>query len=189
MDGTRALEERFRRLFYDEYRHVLGYALRRTRNLADAQDAVAETFAVAWRRIRDAPGDDVVRPWLYGIAFRTIANQRRAQLRLGAVRSKLGSQPSPPNEIEDEVGRRQEWQEVRAALAHLPGDEQEILRLAAWEGLSHREIGTVLGCSVNAAAIRLHRARRHLLDALAKESERSGHSLDEGHRPTGRETP
>jgi DNA-directed RNA polymerase specialized sigma24 family protein len=71
------LEQRFRRLFAAEYSYVLAYALRRTTNSADAQDIVAETFTVAWRRIRDAPAYAEIRPWLYAIAARTLANQHR----------------------------------------------------------------------------------------------------------------
>ncbi len=52
------------------------------------------------------------------------------------------------------------------ALAGLRPDDREVLRLAAWEGLDPRAMGLVLGCSPNAAAIRLHRARRRLQEAM-----------------------
>ena len=55
---------------------------------------------------------------------------------------------------------------VLSALAGLRPDDREVLRLAAWEGLDPREMGLVLGCSPNAAAIRLHRARRRLQEAM-----------------------
>jgi RNA polymerase sigma factor (sigma-70 family) len=71
-------EEQFRRLFAENYRHVLAYALRRTRDHADANDVVAETFAVAWRRIASAPGPGSARPWLYAIARR----RQRPDIRL-----------------------------------------------------------------------------------------------------------
>jgi RNA polymerase sigma-70 factor (ECF subfamily) len=51
-------------------------------------------------------------------------------------------------------------------MATLPEGDQEVLRLAAWESLSHGEIGLVLGITPNAAAIRLHRARRRLEGVL-----------------------
>ncbi|MGH2922081.1 MAG: sigma factor-like helix-turn-helix DNA-binding protein, partial [Gaiellaceae bacterium] len=49
-----------------------------------------------------------------------------------------------------------------AAFARLREEDRELLALAAWEGLDPGEIATVLGCSRNAARIRLHRARRRL---------------------------
>jgi RNA polymerase sigma-70 factor (ECF subfamily) len=162
-------EREFERLFLNEYRHVLAYALRRTSSLADAQDAVAETFTVAWRKIADAPYGDAVRPWLYAIAFRAISNQRRSERRLSALRGRHRSQRPSPRRTEETLESRHEWDSAVAALARLSSKDQEVLRLAAWEDLSHRDIGEVLGCSENAAAIRLHRARRRLLEELAKE--------------------
>ena len=52
---SQADEERFRRLFHDAYRPMLAYALRRTENRADAEEVVAETLLVAWRRRRELP--------------------------------------------------------------------------------------------------------------------------------------
>jgi RNA polymerase sigma-70 factor (ECF subfamily) len=67
--------ERFEGLFRDNYAAVRGYALRRApRDMA--QDVVAETFLVAWRRLDDVPADAL--PWLYGVARRVLANQRRS---------------------------------------------------------------------------------------------------------------
>jgi RNA polymerase sigma-70 factor (ECF subfamily) len=59
---------------------------------------------------------------------------------------------------------------LRAALQRLSFDDQEVLRLVAWEGLSHAEVAQVLQCSTNAVGIRVHRARQRLeieLDRLA----------------------
>ena len=64
---------------------------------------------------------------------------------------------------------RAEAEVVLAAMAELRPKDREILLLAAWEGLSHAEIGTVIGCSENASAIRLHRARQRLSEVSAKE--------------------
>jgi RNA polymerase sigma factor (sigma-70 family) len=170
-------EEEFRRLFLGEYRHVLAYALRRTSSLADAQDVVADTFTVAWRRLGDVPADEGARPWLFGVARRSIANQRRSQRRGLALRERIRGREIIAAETEDEADNRHRLRAVLAGLARLSDDEQEVLRLASWEGLSHSEIGMVLGCSENAAALRLHRARRRLIDVM-KEDLSAGHSLD-----------
>ena len=55
---------------------VLAYALRRCAP-DDAADVASETFVVAWRRIADIPDEPAVRPWLFGVARRVLANQRR----------------------------------------------------------------------------------------------------------------
>lgn len=56
------------------------------------------------------------------------------------------------------------------ALARLPPDDQELLRLLAWDGLSQAEAGLVLQISANAVAIRLYRARKRFGQELAKGS-------------------
>jgi RNA polymerase sigma-70 factor (ECF subfamily) len=55
---------------------------------------------------------------------------------------------------------------VLAALATLGERDREVLLLHAWDGLDNAEAATVLGCSANAFAVRLHRARRRFADAL-----------------------
>jgi RNA polymerase sigma-70 factor (ECF subfamily) len=168
---TTDLHQQFKRIFMGEYRNVLAYALRRTANLADAQDVVAETFTVAWRRIEDAPQDEALKPWLYAIAYHTIANQHRSRRRLEALREQLKEQPSPLLETHNVVVQSDDLRTVLSALASLSEGDQEILRLAAWEDLSHAEIGAVLDCSENAAAIRLHRARRRLAEEVSRRGD------------------
>jgi RNA polymerase sigma-70 factor (ECF subfamily) len=85
--------------FEDAYRTsgtaVLGYALRRSDTREDALDVVAETFATAWRRQADMPADpEEVRPWLFGIARRCLANAARSThraTRLGEPTRSSGS--------------------------------------------------------------------------------------------------
>ena len=51
---------------------------------------------------------------------------------------------------------------VLEAATHLNPGDREILNLAAWEGLAHRQIAEVLGCSIAAVDQRLHRAKQRL---------------------------
>jgi RNA polymerase sigma-70 factor (ECF subfamily) len=164
-------EADFRRLFSEHNRHVLAYALRRCEQRADAEDVAAGTFAVAWRRFADAPAEEFRLPWLYAIAARVLSNQRRSIRRLAALRSRLHELPTTPS------ADRGALSEVLAALQELAPVEREILRLAAWEGLSNKELAVALNCSENAAAIRLHRARKRLAEQLEKGSEPAGHSV------------
>jgi RNA polymerase sigma-70 factor (ECF subfamily) len=170
---VRPVEEDFRRLWAEHHRHVLAYALRRCDQRADAEDVVATTFTVAWRRRGDKPAAEFELPWLYAIAARVLANQRRSLRRLMALRSRLRELPEPARE------ERSDLPEVVAALKQLRADDQEILRLAAWEGLTGAELAVALDCTENAAAIRLHRARKRLEDELAKEEPTVGQSVSE----------
>jgi RNA polymerase sigma-70 factor (ECF subfamily) len=167
---------KLRKLFVERYRHVLAYAIRRTDRPGDAEDVAAETFAVAWRRIARAPAEEYELAWLYAIAGHVLANQRRSQRRLTALRSRLRTlvPAAPPR---DEAEARVEAQDVLASIGKLRPQEREILRLVAWEGLTNAELAVALGCSENAAAIRLHRARKSFADQLAKGIAPAGHSV------------
>jgi RNA polymerase sigma factor (sigma-70 family) len=155
---TEEWERGFVALFEAHVDALLGYALRRTPQLGDAEDVVAETFVIAWRRIESLPAEHH-RAWLYGIARRVIANQRRASARRGRLLDRLRGAVSRerPSAVPTDVA---------AALEQLPPADQELLRLVAWEDLSHAEIGAVLGITPNAVAIRLHRARSRLGRAM-----------------------
>ena len=153
---------RFEQLYTAHHDSVLGYLLRRTDSHDDAADVLAETFLTAWRRVADVPPGDQARPWLYGVARRTLANHRRGEHRRTALAGRLRNDlaaAAPPAELDSAAG---------AAFAALPDQDRELLGLMAWEQLDTAEIATVLGCSRNAVRIRLHRARKRferLLDA------------------------
>lgn len=154
---------RFDALFRDHQRAVLAYAIRRTATHADAEDAAAETFIVVWRKIESAPTGDVL-PWLYAVARRVLANQRRGSGRRERLAALLRVEdvPTPMR-----LGDAHDGPAVRA-LATLSAADQEVLRLVAWEALGNQQIAAVLGISANAVAIRLHRARARFEAALTK---------------------
>ena len=143
-------------LFEAHFEPLLAYARRRTPQLSDAEDLVAETFSVAWRRLERMPAaHEQQLPWLYAVARRLLANQRRGVARRVRLVERLRSTFTAPP-AGDPVP------EVVAAVSALPERDQELLRLIAWEGLAHAEAALVLGISPNAVAIRLHRARERL---------------------------
>jgi RNA polymerase sigma factor (sigma-70 family) len=163
---TRVAErERFDEFYSANLASLLAYASRRTRSPEDAADAVSETFLVAWRRIGDVPQGDDGRLWLYGVARRVLANQRRSEARRtqlsDRLRAELSRLPQTRAEEPQELGT------LRSALERLLPADRELLGLIAWEGLGPAELAKVLGCSQNAAKIRTHRARRRLRRELA----------------------
>lgn len=136
---------------------VRAYCLRRAQ-AALAEDAVAETFEIAWRRWGDVPPQP--KAWLLGVARRVLANRRRSDRRQANVAERLAAQPlAEPRAVD-------ERHPVLDALSRLTSADQEVLKLAAWDDLSSREAAEVLGCSPVAFRLRLHRARRRLARAL-----------------------
>lgn len=152
----------FDRIYQDHYRHVRAYCMRRA-PLADVDDAVSEVFAVAWRRRHDVPGGTRTLPWLYGVARRVLSHQRRGAERFRRLKGRVATvQDPPPLHPDSVVVQRQEHLEVRRAVAQLRPADREVLLLAAWEGLPHREIAEVLGCSQAAVDKRVSRAKQRL---------------------------
>ncbi len=162
---TRSPLARFDAIFSACQRHVLAYAMRRTQQQADAEDVAAETFTIAWRKVDAIPEADPL-PWLYAVARRVLANQRRGagrRERLAALVRTESDVATPLRAGEDHDGPP-----FRALASLSPGD-QELLRLVAWEELGNQQIATVLGVTPNAVAIRLHRARSRFAEALVRE--------------------
>ena len=161
--GAPTRDETFEGLFRENYAAVRGYALRRAAPEA-AQDVVAETFLVAWRRRDDVPDDAL--PWLYGVARRVLANQRRSASRAAALERRLAgaetaANPPDPGETADDS------ELLRLALDRLPERSREALMLVAWHGLSAARAARAAGCSRATFAVRLHRARGRLAAELA----------------------
>ena len=159
--NTEVPAERFRRLFADTERELLAYVLRRVARAEDAADVVAETFLVAWRRLDKVPAGDEARLWLYGVARRQLANQRRGVLRRSRLADRL--RVELPVAVADARGPEDNRVgAVRAALARLGEEDREILRLSSWEGLAPSEIAAVMGVPGVTVRSRLHRARKRL---------------------------
>ena len=175
-EGERERRRRFEALFASYSADIVAYCGWRADSASDAQDAAAEVFLTAWRRLDALPQGDAARVWLYATARRVIANQRRSSRRRVALYERLaldaaavGPEPSSPT---------REEALVHEALRRLGPRDREVLLLAEWEGLSPAQVATVLGCLAITARGRLHRARRRFRavfeDLLAR---------DDGERP------
>ena len=190
--GTRsqaADRARFEQIYTETRQPVLAYLLRRTENIDDAADLLSETYLVAWRRIDNLPVGGDARLWLFGVARRLLANQRRrtqtgADLAAALKQTLAVEQPQPlPAEREDIGG-------VLLALAQLSAADRELLLLSGWEELTPTEIATVIGHPAPIVRVRLHRARARLrakLSAVASDQDRN--VVQELTKPTSSLTP
>lgn len=157
------------------------FLVRRT-DPATADDVLAETLLVCWRRLDDVPADAAL-PWAYGVARNCLANAQRGARRQERLAAKVAAVDPPADHVPgpddgDPDGRLEE------ALARLTETEAELVRLWAWEQLAPAEIATVLDLTPNAVSIRLHRAREKLRGLLRKDDTGSGHEeTREGRAP------
>ena len=152
----------FAQLYRRYHRPVREFCRRRVASdLID--DAVAETFLTAWRRLNDVPTGSDALVWLYGVAYRVIGHQRRSMARRRRLDDRLRSiVPRTVSAADESVTDADEYRLVLDAAARLGDTDAEVLRLVAGERLSVGEVAAVLGIDPNAVKQRLHRARRNL---------------------------
>lgn len=155
-------EARFADLYRRHHRPIRDFCRRRV-HLDLVDDAVAETFLTAWRRIEDVPPGDAALVWLYRVAYRVVGHQWRSTARRRRLEARLSSVVRRPAPAADEAALDAD-QEVRVleAAARLSAADAEVLRLAAWEQLPIADIAGVLDLTPNAVKQRLHRARQKL---------------------------
>lgn len=157
--------ERFEATYRELYAPICGYALRRVREPEDAAEVIAETFATLWRRFDSCPQGAELRPWLFGVARRVLANQRRGERRRTALGERLAE--NVDRAALESVRLEEAGGELARAFATLSESDRELLSLVAWEGLTREELAIALGTSRAAARLRLHRARKRLEAALS----------------------
>lgn len=134
-----------------------------------ADDLVAETFLVAFRRRGRYDGAQPdARPWLYGIATRLISRHRRDETRFlrAIARSGTGSASEVlDGQILDRVAAQAVRHELAAALTRLSQGQRDVLLLVA-SGLSYPETALALGLPAGTVSSRMVRSRRIVREAL-----------------------
>jgi RNA polymerase sigma-70 factor (ECF subfamily) len=163
----------FEQLVAQAYEPLQRY-LRRRADPATAEDVLGDVLLVLWRRVDEIPADAPV-AWAYGVARGCLANQMRGATRQDRLVERLKQEPAGGPDLGTE------HEALDDALAQLPENDRELLRLWAWEQLAPREIATVLDITPNAASIRLHRAIGKLKELMAprKTGSPGGHPADD----------
>jgi RNA polymerase sigma-70 factor (ECF subfamily) len=133
----------------------MAFALRRVAP-NDAEDVVADTFLVAWRRLESLPAEPL--PWLLGTARKVIATRQRGNRRVSNLYNRL-SEHAPRIEPDYEPHDRSD---LARAFNSLSDKDREVLMLIGWDGLTVTQAAEVLGCSPRSLSLRLHRARKRL---------------------------
>jgi len=160
--ATEAAQATFEAMYAEHVRSILAYCLRRTSS-AEAQDATAEVFAVAWRRSSELPDGPEALPWLYGVAANVLKNERRSTRRARNLAGKIGSQAEPYQPgPESHLVRRAEYEEVHRAIDSLKSKYREVIKLVEWDELPRDQVAELLSISRSTVDQRMHRAYQQL---------------------------
>jgi RNA polymerase sigma-70 factor (ECF subfamily) len=171
-DGDRAAFD----LLIERYRKPLLIVIARTIGRdADAEDLAQDVFVRVYRSAPRYQPTAKFSTWLYTIARRVCLNHARAQtFRRWFSLAGDDDQDDPPNDPPDprtpdpliDMERRELRRVVAQAVASLPERLRFAVVLRRYEELSYEEIAQILGCSVTAAKLRVHRANAILADRL-----------------------
>lgn len=161
-------EAAFRELYQATYDDLLLFVERRA-HLAVADDVVAEVFLTAWRRFDDVPKThDAARAWLFVVAHNTMRNGQRSETRQRSLALRILREP--PTAAAAEADRAAVRIDLARAWQRLSADDQQVLTLTVFEGLTGPRAARVLGISRPAFSLRLLRARRRLHRHLHRET-------------------
>ena len=156
---------------------MLAYARRRVDD-ETAQDVVAEALLVLWRRRHELSRsggpererDDEI-AWAIGITRGCLANAQRSARRHLSLVGRLASLERPPPAYGPPSPEDDD--ELHAALGSLRKEDQELLRLWAWDDLKPAQIAVVLGTTPEVVSVRLHRAKKRLSALLETAASRT----------------
>lgn len=148
--------DEFERLYTDVAPELFAYV--RRRSTADAEDVVAEVFAIAWRRRAALPAPELRRAWLYGTARNLMLADGRYRSQAAEAVRDLAHLTEPSDGATSAAANVV----VLAALDRLSPPEREIILLTEWERLTPTEAAVALGIKPGTARVRLHRARQAL---------------------------
>jgi RNA polymerase sigma-70 factor (ECF subfamily) len=132
-----------------------------------AEEAVQQTFVKAWRAAQSFDESRELGPWLAAIARRVAIDlYRREALRSAApIESVSAGDPALVQTPQSADTIYDVW-EVRQAVAQLPPDEQEVVRLQHMDGFTHAQIAERLGVAVGTVKSRSFRAHKRLATML-----------------------
>ena len=190
LEVARADPDAFAEFYRRHVDRIVAFAAARVRSPEEVADLVASTFLVALDgagKFDPARGEPI--RWLYGIASRLLANQRRRRVRESLANARFDARSllaeSDIERLESQIHAASTASLVHRAIQELPERHREILLLVGDEELGSSAGGAeILRISPIAFRVRLTRARRALRAAMERSSSRSGADTSRGNQLT-----
>lgn len=168
-------EAAWREVVESTHREVYTLCLRILKDPDDAAEATQDSYLKAWRGLAGFRGEARFSTWLYRVATNAAISKLRSKKRRTSREVQgdddwLAEMPSPAS-TEASAGRRSDLRRVEQAIQTLPDQLRVAVLLRDVYGLSTEEAARQMDCSVTAAKVRVHRARKRLKELLYEEDE------------------
>lgn len=148
-----SIEAAYQRAYEEHWHDVFRFALAWTNDQAAAEDLAQESYVRLWNTRTSIDWDRPLLAWLI------VTTRRLATDRFRAIKRRLLSVPRAPTH---DQGARDQWIDVRAAMARLSPLERTAIVLTALEGYTYADAAEVLGTSAGALRAAVSRAREKL---------------------------
>lgn len=174
-----AARQDFEKVALPQLDSLYGAALRLTRNPAEAEDLVQDTYVRAYRFWHTFKTGTSIKAWMFTILRNTFINRYHKTNRRRSTRSDLeaqlnalgseaavGRSAPPPVGAEALIGQQITRERIDAALESVPDDYRTAVVLADLEGLAYKEIAEIMDCPIGTVMSRIYRGRRLLAKLL-----------------------
>lgn len=163
--GGRVME--FEQIYYAYFKSVYRYIRKLSGDEHIAEEITSETFLKAMKSIGDFHGECDMRVWICQIAKNTYYSYLRKSKRIASVdETELRSAVDPNAFIEEQIGMRDETQQIRKILHTMSDPYKEIFMWRVLGELSFKEIGNLYNKTDNWACVTYHRARKMVQSRL-----------------------
>ena len=149
-------------LFERHHARIYNFCHRMTGSQAVSEDLVQESFMRALKYSKTFRGDADFLPWLYRLARNVCNDHFQKNQRFPVTGEDLPERPTAEPDALASAQQREEICLLRQALLRLPVERREVLILSRFEFRNYEEIAQLLGCSVGAVKVRVHRAMNQL---------------------------
>lgn len=145
---------------------LYGFLFNRLGNSQLVADLTQETFLRAWRSIASFRGDCSLRSWLFRIALNLSITEISRQRRQVPWIEELDHDDPSVSPVEERLESDAERRDLQAAVAALPADDRELLKLLYQDRLSYPEISELMNMPLGTVKVRLYRVRKRLRQQL-----------------------
>lgn len=197
-----AARQDFEKVALPQLDSLYGAALRLTRNPAEAEDLVQDTYVRAYRFWHTFKTGTSIKAWMFTILRNTFINRYHKTNRRRSTRSDLeaqlnalgseaavGRSAPPPVGAEALIGQQITRERIDAALESVPDDYRTAVVLADLEGLAYKEIAEIMDCPIGTVMSRIYRGRRLLAKLLRDHAVELGLLAPDAPLPRAQDAP